>query len=238
MALERLDKILSSQGYGSRKQVSQMIRQGAVAVDGVAEKKSDRKVDAELCSITVHGSPVFVKHHLYIMMNKPSGVLSAARDSRTPTVLDILPEHLKRKGLFPAGRLDKDTTGFLLITDDGDLAHRMLAPKSHIFKLYEARLDIPLEDEDIRAFAEGIPLRDFTCLPASLERAGEEDGFPLARVQVREGKFHQVKRMFAARGKTVLALRRIRMGSLWLDESLEPGGARELTEEELALIFS
>ena len=169
------------------------------------------------------------------MMNKPAGVLSAARDSRTPTVIDLLPEALRRRGLFPAGRLDKDTTGLLIITDDGDMAHRMLAPKSHVMKRYEAVLDIPADEEDVDAFAKGIPLQDFVCLPARLEL---EKGTCIARVEVQEGKFHQVKRMFAARGKTVLTLKRLRIGGLDLDETLQPGQARELNEKEIALIFS
>lgn len=235
MALERLDKILASQGVGSRREVGQMIRKGLVTVDGIVARRPEEKADPEKTEICIQGKPVTVKKYLYLMMNKPAGVLSAARDTRTPTVVDLLPESLSRKGLFPAGRLDKDTTGMLIITDDGEMAHRMLAPKSHIYKLYEAELDFPVGPEDVQAFSEGIPLKDFTCLPARLEPV---EGTCLARVEVREGKFHQVKRMFAARGKTVLALRRLRMGKLELDPALLPGEARELTEEEIALIFS
>lgn len=234
MALERLDKILASQGIGSRREVAALIRRGKVTVDGQALLRQEQKVDPEAAEICVDGKPLFVKKYLYLMMNKPSGVLSAARDSRIRTVVDLLPPELFRKGLFPAGRLDKDTTGLLIITDDGELAHRMLAPKSHIYKLYEAQLDNPVDEDDVEAFAKGVPLKDFVCLPARLEPfAGNT-----ARVQVREGKFHQVKRMFAARGKTVLALTRLQMGGLKLDPTLKPGESRELTEEELALIFS
>ena len=145
-----------------------------------------------------------------------------------------LPEPLRRRGLFPAGRLDKDTTGLLLLTDDGDWVHRVISPKSHVYKLYEAVLDAPVEETDVEAFARGIPLKGFTCLPARLHLPQEGN---TARVEVCEGKFHQVKRMFAARGKTVLQLRRLRVGGLWLDPSLKPGEIRELTEKERELIF-
>ena len=235
MALERLDKILASQGVGSRKDAGALIRKGAVEVNGRMVRRPEEKVDGEQDEISVYGKRLLVKKYLYIMMNKPAGVLSAARDSRTPTVIDLLPEPLRRRGLFPAGRLDKDTTGLLIITDDGDMAHRMLAPKSHVMKRYEAVLDIPADEEDVDAFSKGIPLQDFVCRPARLEL---EKGTCIARVEVQEGKFHQVKRMFAARGKTVLTLKRLRIGGLDLDETLQPGQARELNKEEIALIFS
>ncbi len=235
MAAERLDKILASQGIGSRKEVGQMIRRGIVSVDGILQKRPEFRVDPQQSEICVDGRLLRVQKYLYLMMNKPAGVLSAARDKHTPTVIDLLPENFRRKDLFPAGRLDKDTTGLLIITNDGDMAHRMLAPKSHVFKLYEAELDHPADETDVQAFAQGIPLKDFTCLPARLEL---QPGTSLVRVEVREGKFHQVKRMFAARGKNVVALRRLRMGGLFLDPNLKPGEVRELTNKELTLIFS
>ncbi len=235
LALERLDKILASQGVGSRKDAGALIRKGAVEVNGQVVRRPEEKVDGERDTVCVCGKSLKIKKYLYIMMNKPKGVLSAARDSRTPTVIDLLPESLRRRGLFPAGRLDKDTTGLLIITDDGEMAHRMLAPKKHVMKRYEAILDIPADESDVAAFAEGIPLKDFVCMPASLEL---ENGTCIARVEVQEGKFHQVKRMFAARGKTVLSLKRLQVGKLNLDEHLQPGESRELTAEEVALIFS
>ncbi len=234
MAQERLDKILASQGLGSRKEVGQWIRRGLVQVNGEVVRRPEQKADPETDAVCLEGKPVTVKKHLYLMMNKPAGVLSAARDPRTPTVVDLLPEPLRRRGLFPAGRLDKDTTGLLLLTDDGDWVHRVISPKSHVYKLYEAVLDAPAEEADAEAFAKGIPLKDFTCLPARLHLPQEGN---TARVEVCEGKFHQVKRMFAARGKTVLQLRRLRVGGLWLDPSLKPGEIRELTEKERELIF-
>ena len=237
MAQERLDKLLASQGVGSRKEVGQMIRRGRVLVNGEPVCRPECRVDPENSEVAVDGKLVTVKKYLYIMMNKPSGVLSASRDSRAPTVLDLLPDELHRKGLFPAGRLDKDTTGLLIITDDGEMAHRMLSPKKHVYKLYEARLDAPATEEDVQAFADGIPLKDFDCLPARLEIPQEGDGLT-ARTEVREGKFHQVKRMFAARGKNVMGLCRLKIGKLELDPTLKPGESREMTAEELSLIFS
>ena len=169
------------------------------------------------------------------MMNKPAGVLSATEDRRQKTVLDLLPEDLRRRGLFPAGRLDKDTTGLLLITDDGDLAHRMLSPKKHVYKLYQARLDAPVTAEDVRAFEEGVRWGEEVYAPARLW-AGEGDPF-VAFAQVHEGRFHQVKRMFQARGKTVLSLKRHKIGGLSLDSTLQEGECRLLAPEEVCQIL-
>lgn len=208
--MERLDKFLAAQGKGTRKEVGRLIRSGAVAVDGVPVRDPAAKVDPSCQTVAVGGSPILWQEHLYIMMNKPAGVLSATEDRRQKTVLDLLPEDLRRRGLFPAGRLDKDTTGLLLITDDGDLAHRMLSPKKHVYKLYQARLDAPVTPEDVRAFEEGVRWEEEVYAPARLW-AGEGDSF-VAFAQVHEGRFHQVKRMFQARGKTVLSLKRLKIG--------------------------
>lgn len=234
MPKERLDKILASQNLGSRKEVGLLVRRGAVCVNGIPAKKQDEKADPQVDEIMVEGKPLQFSRYVYIMMNKPAGVLSAARDSRQKTVLDLLPAQLYRRGLFPAGRLDKDTEGLLLITDDGEFAHRMLAPKSHVFKVYEAVLDAPATVQDAEQFAAGLVLEQMTCLPAKLELL---EG-TRARVTVREGKFHQVKRMFLGVGKQVLALRRLRIGALDLDASLLPGQARVLTEEEKNRVFA
>ena len=235
MPKERLDKILASQNLGSRREVGTMIRHGAVTVNGVPARRAEEKADPETDVIAVSGKQISFKRYLYIMMNKPAGVLSAARDSRARTVVDLLPPELLRRGLFPAGRLDKDTRGLLIITDDGDFAHKLLAPKSHVYKWYEADLDACVTEEDIRAFSDGIMLREMQCLPAEMKLLNREG--TKALVKIREGKFHQVKRMFAARGKTVLGLKRIRIGDLELDQNLEEGAARELTDQEKERLF-
>ena len=233
--MERLDKFLAAQGKGTRKEVGRLIRSGAVAVDGVPVRDPAAKVDPSCQTVAVGGSPILWQEHLYIMMNKPAGVLSATEDRRQKTVLDLLPEGLRRRGLFPAGRLDKDTTGLLLITDDGDLAHRMLSPKKHVYKLYQARLDAPVTPEDVRAFEEGVRWEEEVYAPARLW-AGEGDSF-VAFAQVHEGRFHQVKRMFQARGKTVLSLKRLKIGGLSLDSTLQEGECRLLAPEEVCQIL-
>ena len=202
-------------------------------VDGKPTSTADCKIDPENSKVTVEGKEIVYRRFLYIMMNKPAGVLSAARDARQETVLDLLPPELKRRGRVPAGRLDRDTEGLLLITDDGDFAHRMLAPKSHVYKLYEAELDLPATQEDVRAFAAGVELSDRICLPAELRLLDATR----VQVQICEGKFHQVKRMFHAVGKTVLHLKRLRIGALELDPALAPGQARPLRPEERDKIF-
>ena len=234
---ERLDKMLASQNYGSRKEIAAMAKSGRITVNGQTVKDAARKVEPEQDAIAVDGGLVSFQRHVYYMLHKPAGVLSAARDSRGQTVLDLLPPAMGRRNLFPAGRLDKDTEGLLILTDDGDFAHRMLSPKKHIFKEYHAVLDRPIGSADIGAFAEGLELSDMTCLPAAVEvlEAGET---PLVSIAICEGKFHQVKRMFAARGAAVTYLKRVRIGRLRLDETLQKGEARPLTEEERDLIFA
>ena len=232
--MERIDKILALHNYGSRKEVGGLIRSGAVTVNGAPVRKSDLKIDPERDEVRVSGERAVLRKRVVLMMHKPAGVLSATRDGKGETVLDLLPPELYRRGLFPAGRLDKDTTGLLILTDDGDLAHRMLAPKSHVYKLYEARLDKPASPEDAEAFARGLQAGELECLPAELTFTGD----PLTvRVSVREGKFHQIKRMFHAVGKEVTALKRLSIGGLRLDPALAPGEARFLTAAEEALIF-
>lgn len=235
MEKERLDKLLALHGFGSRKEVGAMIRAGRVGVNGETVKRPESKVAHGADRITVDGREQEFKTHVYLMMNKPAGVLSASRDKSARTVVDLLPPRLRRRGIFPAGRLDKDTCGLLLLTDDGDFAHRMLAPKSHVTKWYEAALSSPISEEDVLAFRSGVMLSDFTCLPAELS-AIDGDG-RLALVGLREGKFHEVKRMFAARGNLVLALKRVRIGALPLDPELALGGCRELSPEEAARVF-
>lgn len=229
MALERLDKLIASRGEYSRREVKRLVKEGRVLVDGRPARSADEKVDP--AGITVDGQPLEYTRYTYIMLHKPAGVLSATEDSRQETVLDLLEPPLRRRGLFPVGRLDRDTEGLLLLTNDGPLAHRLLSPKHHVEKEYLAVLDGPVGEEDKEAFARGLRLGDLQCLPAGLTW-GEDPTQVL--VTLHEGKFHQIKRMFQSRGRTVLYLKRIRMGPLLLDPHLGKGEYRYLSEEELA----
>lgn len=227
--MERLDKIISATGKKSRREVREMVRQGRVLVDGKPAPAADMKVDPQTAAIVLDGEPLNYEQFTYVMLHKPAGVLTATEDRRQETVLDLLPPELRRRGLSPVGRLDKDTEGLLLLTNDGQLAHRLLSPKSHVDKVYYARVDGALEPGDITAFAAGMTLGDgLECLPAGLEILSPTE----ALVTLHEGKFHQVKRMLAARGKPVLYLKRLSMGRLRLDPALVPGAWRMLTEEE------
>lgn len=227
--MERLDKIISATGKKSRREVREMVRQGRVLVDGKPAPAADMKVDPQTAVILLDGEPLGYEKFTYVMLHKPAGVLTATEDRRQETVLDLLPPELRRRALSPVGRLDKDTEGLLLLTNDGQLAHRLLSPKSHVDKVYYARVDGALEPGDIAAFAAGMTLGDgLECLPAGLEILSSTE----ALVTLREGKFHQVKRMLAARGKPVLYLKRLSMGRLRLDPALAPGAWRMLTEEE------
>lgn len=235
--MERIDKILASQGIGSRKEVHTLLKQGRVTVGSHVVRTADFKTDAGAQVICVDGQPLQYRRYVYIMMNKPPGIISATDDPKQRTVIDLIGPPLRRKGLFPVGRLDKDTEGLLLITDDGDYAHRILSPKKGIDKLYEAVVDGPIGAEEIAAFERGVVFEDGTlCLPAGLSvlKPGNE---PLVLVRIQEGKFHQVKKMFRTVGRTVLALRRVQIGALKLDPSLAPGAYRELTDEERDFVF-
>ena len=233
--MERLDKILASQGTLSRKEVKEMIRKGRIQLNGTVVKDSSVKVDEKKDSVSVDGTEITLKKHIYIMLNKPQGVVSASDSDKDETVVDLVPDELYRKGIFPAGRLDKDTTGFVLITDDGDFAHRILSPKNHIFKTYIAGLQHELSDEDIKSLENGITLGDGTVLKEAKVEVIEGDK-PFVRIMICEGKYHQVKRMFAATGNKVVSLHRLKMGQLQLDDSLKPGECREITPEELLLV--
>ncbi len=234
--MERLDKILASQGSLSRKEVKEMIRKGRIALNGTVIKDSSVKIDENKDVVSVDGTELVLKKHIYIMLNKPQGVVSASESDTDETVVDLVPDELYRKGLFPAGRLDKDTTGFVLITDDGDFAHKILSPKNHIFKTYIAELEHGLSQEDIKSLENGIVLGDGTELKESKVEVIEDADKPLVRIMICEGKYHQVKRMFAATGNKVLSLHREKMGELYLDNRLKPGECREITPEELAKI--
>ena len=227
--MERLDKIIAACGAVSRREVKMLVRQGRVTVDGAVAASAEMKIDEEQADITVDGVTLQYSKFLYVMLHKPAGVLSATEDKRQATVLDLLPEEYRKRGLAPVGRLDKDTEGLLLLTDDGELTHRLLSPKYHVDKVYYARVEGTPDEDDCAAFAAGIPLSDFTCLPAQLTLLGAGE----CRVTVQEGKFHQVKRMLASRGKPVTYLKRLSMGPLQLDGELSPGQWRLLEKQEL-----
>ncbi|WP_078382650.1 pseudouridine synthase [Sutcliffiella halmapala] len=232
----RLDKILANSGFGTRKEVKKLLKTGVVKVDGAVVKDAKVHVDPNEQQITVLDDLVEYREFIYLMMHKPPGLLSATEDSRQETVVDILQEEDKIFEPFPVGRLDKDTEGFLLLTNDGQLAHQLLSPKKHVPKTYYAKIDGEVTEEDIAAFREGVTLDDgYETLPAELTilQAGPQSEIEITIV---EGKFHQVKRMFLAVGKSVTYLKRLSMGDLPLDPDLELGEYRELTEEELELL--
>ena len=229
----RLDKYLADTGAASRREAKAYIRRGEVTVDGVPARAPEQKI-AETAVVCLRGQPLRYQTCHYYMLHKPAGVLTATADRSQPTVLDLFPPELRRFGLVPAGRLDKDTTGLLILTDDGDYAHRMLAPKSHVMKRYEAVLDRPAEAADKTRFAAGIRSGEDCFAPALLEISPADPH--TVWVEIREGKFHQVKRMVAACGKEVTDLERISMGPLSLDPSLELGEWRRLTAEEIKLL--
>lgn len=231
----RLDKFISSQLNISRKDARAAILRGRAAVDGTTVRAADFKIDENADSVTFDGQALSYKKHIYIIMNKPRGVLSASDDKRQPTVIDIIPEKLRRNGLFPVGRLDKDTTGLLIITDDGDFAHRVLSPKKEIFKTYIAVLDGEITLDMPEKFLNGIVLADGTkCRRAFLRRVDKNT----AEIKICEGKFHQIKRMFGTVGLGVNALERTAVGNFYLPEDLPQGACSETDSEALESIFS
>jgi 16S rRNA pseudouridine516 synthase len=228
--------MLANLGYGSRKEVKQLLKSGAVKVDDVVVKDPKQHVDTNKQSVTLNGEVIEYKEFIYLMMNKPQGVLSATEDSAQETVIDLLELEDQVYEPFPVGRLDKDTEGLLLITNDGQLAHRLLSPKKHVPKTYFAVIDSEVTDEDVKAFAEGVTLDDgYETKPGELKilKSGIRSDIELT---ITEGKFHQVKRMFEAVGKKVVYLKRISMGPLPLDETLELGEYRELTDDEIEML--
>ena len=232
--MERLDKLLAGTGKWSRRDVKALVRQGLVRVDGRLAASAEDKLDPAAAIITVAGETISLRRFTYVMLHKPAGVLTATEDRKQPTVLDLLPPELRRIGLAPVGRLDKDTEGLLLLTNDGELAHRLLSPKYHVDKRYLARVDGELSAADAEAFARGMTLGDgLECLPAGLEVLPDR----VCIVTLREGKFHQVKRMLAARGAPVLYLKRLSMGPLTLDDSLAAGAYRLLRAEEISALY-
>ena len=231
----RLDKLLAHLNCGSRKQVQAMIRAGRVQVDGVTERDPAAKVDADTAQVVLDGQAQHYQAQRYYMLNKPAGVITASRDERHDTVLELFPEEMRR-GLFAVGRLDKDTEGLLLITDDGALSHALMSPARHVDKVYEAEVEGELVPDAAARFAAGLELKDGTvCRPAQLE-AAPDLGENWVRVTLREGKYHQVKRMIAAVGGVVVRLRRVELGGLTLDPTLATGAFRALTAQELTLL--
>ena len=232
----RIDKLLANSGYGSRKDVKKILKSGAVLCNEVKITDGKAHVDPEKDQITVHGELVQYREFIYLMMNKPQGYISATEDDRLKTVLDLLEPEDAFMMPFPVGRLDRDTEGLLVLTNDGQLAHDVLAPKKHVPKTYYAIVDGAVDEVDIERFKQGVTLDDgYVTKPGELTilKSGPQSEIELI---ITEGKFHQVKRMFEAVGKRVVYLKRISMGALKLDESLELGEYRELTEEELALL--
>lgn len=232
--MERLDKLLAGTGKWSRREVKALVRQGLVRVDGRLAASAEDKLDPAVAVVTVAGETVALHRFTYVLLHKPAGVLTATEDRKQPTVLDLLPPELRRIGLAPVGRLDKDTEGLLLLTNDGELAHRLLSPKYHVDKRYFARVDGELSAADAEAFARGMTLGGgLECLPAGLELLPGH----ACIVTLREGKFHQVKRMLAARGAPVLYLKRLSMGPLVLEDSLAAGAYRLLRAEEISALY-
>ena len=237
MALLRLDKLLAKTGRYSRGEAAALIKRGVVTVDDVIASSGSEKCDPELAAVNVCGEPVIYKKYVYLMMHKPPGIITATGDNMHGTVIDLLAGDLKKRGVFPVGRLDKDTEGLLLLTNDGGFAHRVISPASIIYKRYLVRADGRFTREDIISFRNGIILSDGTkCLPALLE-ISEDDSFE-AHIKIMEGKYHQIKRMTAAVGKKVLYLKRMAIGQLFLDNLLKPGEYRELTDDEYSGIFN
>lgn len=233
----RLDRWLATLGLGSRSQIHKLVRSGAVAVNGVTERDPAKSVDERAARLTVRGETVDGRLTRHVMLHKPAGLLTAARDKKQPTVMDLLPDVYASIGCMPVGRLDKDTTGLLLLTTDGELNHRLLAPARHVDKVYEATVNGLLDETHVAAFAQGLHLGDFDAQPALLQILRSDAASAEAVVTVHEGKFHQIKRMFEAVGRTVTALHRASFGPLTLDPTLPEGEWRELTDDELCALY-
>ncbi len=233
MKKERLDKVLSNLGYGSRKELKNIIKNGRVKVNGDQVFENDMKIDPNEARIEFDGTPVDYKKYIYIMMNKPKGLVSSTNDPKTRTVIDLLDDKFKAYKPFPVGRLDKDTEGLMFISNDGKLAHDLLSPKKRVNKTYYVHVDGYVEESHKEVFAKGLTLDDgYHTLPSQLEIV-QSDTISRLYLTIQEGKFHQVKRMFASLGMEVIYLKRLSIGSLQLDDSLSLGQYRELTEEEV-----
>ena len=227
--MERLDKVISNQIGYSRKEVKDLVKQKRITINGNVALKSDVKVDVLVDKIFVDGEEISFKKFVYLMLNKPKGYVSATEDKNMPTVLELVPDEYLHRDLFPAGRLDRDTTGLMLITDDGEFAHNILSPKKHVKKTYNVTIDIPMTEEMVTGFKNGVNLIDGECKEAELTITGEYTGV----VVLTEGRYHQIKRMFGCFGAKVVELERIGMGDFCLPEDLELGECREFSNEEL-----
>lgn len=231
----RLDKYIASCGAASRSEVKKLVKSGRISVDGKTAVKCDEKVDEKDADIRLDGTRLIYREFIYLMLNKPSGYVSATYDPKKPTVIQLLPEEYRHFEPFPVGRLDIDTEGLLLLTNDGRFAHDITSPKKHVYKTYYAELDAPMDDADVITFKNGIRLdEDFVTMPAELIITEDRQK---VRIKICEGKFHQVKRMCASVGKNVTYLERVSMGKLELDSGLKRGAVRELFEGEAEKIF-
>ena len=230
--MQRIDKIISEQTYYTRKGIKKLISRGLVYVNGEQVKKPENKYDETNISIKINGKEIEIKKHVYLLLNKPKGYISSTEIGSEKTVLDLVPKKYKNRNLFPAGRLDKDTTGLMLITDDGDFAHNILSPRKHVKKEYEVELDIPVTPIMVKGFKDGVSLKDGECKSADLEITGEYT----AKVTITEGRYHQIKRMFGCYGAKVVELNRICMGNLYLPKELKLGEVKEATDNELKKI--
>lgn len=227
--MERIDKIIASQGVYSRSEVKKLIQQKKIKVNGEIITSPNIKIDTANAKILIDNEALTIKEHIYLMLNKPEGYVSATRDGKDKTVLDLVPDEYKSREVFPAGRLDKNTTGLMIITDDGQMAHNILAPKKHISKKYEVTIDIPVTEEMRNGFKDGVELIDGKCKSSDMVITGQYT----AEVILTEGRYHQIKRMFGCYGAKVTKLHRTQMGKLELPKDLAPGKTRELTPEEL-----
>jgi 16S rRNA pseudouridine516 synthase len=235
--MDRIDKILANLGFGTRKEIKAVVKNGEVKINGTVIKDSSVKIDPDKSTIEVGGNVVEYKKNIYLLMNKPQGVVSATFDNYDETVIDILEPEYQAFKPFPVGRLDKDTEGLLLITNDGELNHRMISPKNHVDKVYYAEIDKYLDERDVNRFKKGIQLKDgYKCLPGKLHIIESNEDGAKVEVTIQEGKFHQVKRMFNALGKNVVYLKRIKFGPMELDKDLNLGEYRELSKNEIESI--
>ena len=230
--MERLDKVISNQTGYSRKEVKELVRKKRIKVNDAIILKSDIKINPDIDKITIDDMDIKVQEYVYLMLNKPKGYISATEDKSMTTVLELVPKEYSHRNLFPAGRLDKDTTGLMIITDDGVFAHNILSPQKHVKKTYNVTIDIPVSDEMVKRFKDGVKLKDGECKSATLEKTGEYS----AVVILTEGRYHQIKRMFGCFGAKVIELERIGMGNFMLPEDLEIGQCREFTLEELSKV--